>query len=1749
MVNAGTFHCIKFHTKQVSKQKPALLIADGNDPTIRSIAEHASIPTVLLQGDCDPIAAITTLLVGERFDQLHILAHGRPGGFLLGGQWVDQKALSSSADLLSTWDVAQTLLWTCYTGADKNFTQTLAQLTRSEVYCSDDWIGHQRNETRFTVASDGWYSDPQNLTDIVAPTILRSMEFRLAEISVYFTDGYLGTQGTNTNQANSIKKFSTLGIERASFVQEDTDGDGRFDEVATQGNDIAGTIKLYLSDGSVISLTGALNWRETTGSTIEVLGFIFGPGQTATITYNGGASTFVITGGSTSNTSSTLGLKAFASNFTFTDNQNRSGNAATSGLLTALNNELTSTPQPSAMSLTSASVVEGGNLVYTVTISSATTSTQYFSISTSGTTTSGSDYSADFATYTYSNGVTYVGNGTLRIPSGVSSFTVTIPTTDDAVAEPNETLVLQVGNKAATGTILDNEALLTYGTSSLREGNVNDGSITTVVTITLTGDTFSGSDGENFVTANKVAVTNTPPGLTAVVTRTSATTATLTLTGNASSHTNSDDINNLTVTFLNGAFTTNLTASDVTNYLKNNLTVDFIDAVPTLSYSAGTLVEAAANDGSISTTITITLANDTFTGSDGSNLISGGKATVANVPTGLTAVVTKTSATTATLTLTGNASAHANANDISNLTVTFLDGAFTGTPTASNVTNYQKADLLIDFNSAAVLSYSTGTFVEAAANDGSISTTVTITLTGDTFDAAVVSGGKVTATNVPSGLTASFTRVSNTEISLTLTGTAAAHANANDISNLAVTFLDGAFTTTTLASGVTNYRKTDFVVDYTNPPGVYYSRGSFVESSANDGSIDTTISITLIGDTFSAGVVSSGLVSASNVPSGLTPSFTRISDTEIRMSLSGNANVHVDANDISNLTVTFSDGAFVNTTRASDMANYVKNDLIVDFADPYPRLLYSSGTFSESSSNDGSISTTITITLLRDTFQSDVVSGGKISVDNLPAGLTASFTRIDDNQITLTLTGRAVSHDDLNDLSNLTVRFENGAFSNTARASLVENYVKDDLIIDFIDAVPSLSYSSGTLVESPSNDGSISSSITITLANDTFTGPDGSDLIGSGKVVIDNLPPGLTAVLTKTGPTAVVLTLTGSAAAHANVNDVSNLSVRFLDSAFTTTPASNVTNSQKSDLVVDFASAPTLSYSAGTFIEADANDGSISTTMTVTLTGDTFAGANGSDLLAGGKVSIGNLPPGLTAVVTKTGPTTATITLIGKAGAHTNINDIDNLSVTFLDGAFSNTANASNVVGYQKSDLAVDFKNPPITANLDPVSDTGTPDGITKVIDPDFGIKGGDLLVEGGRVRLLDPFGNEIGSKTIDADDIAAGIAKVSPGLLDDGVYVFLSQILDANGKVIAEVPVTVTIVTDRDGIAPSIELAANNGDFNKDGIKDWEQNNVAQLPLLSLEAFNQGKNAPVDSFGAIIAGNMTADRLGSSVTLNSNAQLIDMSVKALPQAVIPDEREAVTPLFQFSVTAQDGLSLQDADPSRPGLQTQVVIDLPAGVNATNFMKYNANTGEWVDFTNIKSLNGGGDGAVLVDSNRDGRVDRIVVTLTDGGVGDEDGIVNGVIVDPGALAIGDSQAMYSTKAANGDTILTSVASNAMTGIDFYTSPDQKPELVKLKAYYNTLTGDYFYAPEGVAPPYACYVELKDVNLGYVARPGQGAFDVHLYLNSKGFTELVSQVDADAMDLLEKGYRDLGAIFGSTDDINIIVLLGSAPPSP
>jgi surface protein len=138
------------------------------------------------------------------------------------------------------------------------------------------------------------------------------------------------------------------------------------------------------------------------------------------------------------------------------------------------------------------------------------------------------------------------------------------------------------------------------------------------------------------------------------------------------------------------------------------------------------------------------------------------------------------------------------------------------------------------------LLYSSSVFNESTANDGSISNSITIDLSNDTFaNATLVETFDYTVANAPTGLSLSVVRNSNTQLTLSLTGNAAAHKKSDNISNLTLTFLSPAFTGGD-SSVVEMNPKTNLAVKYISndaPTDIALSNQSIDENVSAPGDI------------------------------------------------------------------------------------------------------------------------------------------------------------------------------------------------------------------------------------------------------------------------------------------------------------------------------------------------------------------------------------------------------------------------------------------------------------------------------------------------------------------------------------------------------------------------------------------------------------------------------------------------------------------------------------------------------------------------------------------------------------------------------------------------------------------------------------------------------------------------------------------------------------------------------------------------
>jgi hypothetical protein len=154
------------------------------------------------------------------------------------------------------------------------------------------------------------------------------------------------------------------------------------------------------------------------------------------------------------------------------------------------------------VSIGDATVTEGDagstNAVFTVSLSAPASNAVTVNFTTvNGTATAGADYAASA--------------GTLTIPVGQSSATVTVPVLGDTITEPNETFQVNLsqavgavlGDGQGVGTIVDNDPrFLKIGDVSMQEGRF--GTRVFVFTVTLSAPS-NAPVTVNFATANGTA--------------------------------------------------------------------------------------------------------------------------------------------------------------------------------------------------------------------------------------------------------------------------------------------------------------------------------------------------------------------------------------------------------------------------------------------------------------------------------------------------------------------------------------------------------------------------------------------------------------------------------------------------------------------------------------------------------------------------------------------------------------------------------------------------------------------------------------------------------------------------------------------------------------------------------------------------------------------------------------------------------------------------------------------------------------------------------------------------------------------------------------------------------------------------------------------------------------------------------------------------------------------------------------------
>jgi gliding motility-associated-like protein len=224
--------------------------------------------------------------------------------------------------------------------------------------------------------------------------------------------------------------------------------------------------------------------------------------------------------------------------------------------------------------------------------------------------------------------------------------------------------------------------------------------------------------------------------------------------------------------------------------------------------------------------------------------------------------------------------------------------------------------------------------------------------------------------------------------------------------------------------------------------------------------------------------------------------------------------------------------------------------------------------------------------------------------------------------------------------------------------------------------------------------------------------------------------------------------------------------------------------------------------------------------------------------------------------------------------------------------------------------------------------------------------------------------------------------------------------------------PITVDIkikeISDEDGIPTVLEELYSTNDIDGDGIPDRKADHIVALPMRSAKEFNSAMEWANDinsdeeppkpeSMGAIVVGDPNKGNSDNTLKL-TNVSIIekpDVDPFETPGSYVQDP-------IDFSLEPKDGLFVDlDGDPSN-GVQVRLTIDLPEPIKGKNFMKIDSN-GKSFEYLDDQNLDTYDEGATLIDEDGDGFVEKVILTITDNGIGDNNK-ESGVIDDPGAIA-------------------------------------------------------------------------------------------------------------------------------------------------
>jgi len=226
-------------------QQTELILADGLCPAIATLLPAALHPVEALGAESNPLQAIETVLQQHPgLQTLHLVAHGAPGGFRIGGQWIDRRALIAHAETLGHWGVKRIALWCCDTGGDQGFVALLVELTGAEVLASARALVGGKPEANWCVGEGAGV--------MAAPFQLAQLESWPHRLNVVVTPKRIASPGRTSQELCNEGAFAALKADGSVVTWGDPNWGGNSSSVATQLS--SGVTQIFSNRGAFAAL-------------------------------------------------------------------------------------------------------------------------------------------------------------------------------------------------------------------------------------------------------------------------------------------------------------------------------------------------------------------------------------------------------------------------------------------------------------------------------------------------------------------------------------------------------------------------------------------------------------------------------------------------------------------------------------------------------------------------------------------------------------------------------------------------------------------------------------------------------------------------------------------------------------------------------------------------------------------------------------------------------------------------------------------------------------------------------------------------------------------------------------------------------------------------------------------------------------------------------------------------------------------------------------------------------------------------------------------------------------------------------------------------------------------------------------------------------------------------------------------------------------------------------------------------------